>query len=130
MANTTGFVPWNKGLKQTDEQKLLRSVELVVSGKVFGYCEPEIRRHVKAYLIHTVGHICQKCGTKEWCGLPVPLVCDHIDGNSSNNELHNFRNVCCNCDAQLPTFKSKNRGKGRLYDREYKRSSGELARVD
>ena len=54
-------------------------------------------------------------------GKPVPLVCDHISGNSSDNEIENFRLVCCNCDAQLPTFKSKNRGNGRSYDRNYRR---------
>ena len=40
---------------------------------------------------------------------------------ASDNEIENFRLVCCNCDAQLPTFKSKNRGNGRSYDRNYRR---------
>ena len=37
----------------------------------------------------------------------------HIDGNSDNNALVNLRLVCGNCDMQLPTYKSKNRGNGR-----------------
>ena len=44
---------------------------------------------------------------------------NNIDGNSLNNEISNFRLVCPNCDAQLPTFKPKNIGNGRKYDREY-----------
>jgi len=46
------------------------------------------------------------------------LVLDHIDGDSRNNVRENLRMVCPNCDSQLPTYKSKNRGKGRHFRRE------------
>jgi 5-methylcytosine-specific restriction endonuclease McrA len=45
------------------------------------------------------------------------LILDHVDGNADNWELANLRLVCPNCDAQLPTFKSRNRGNGRAYRR-------------
>jgi hypothetical protein len=45
-------------------------------------------------------------------------ILDHIDGNSSNNDITNLRLVCSNCDSQLPTYKSKNKGNGRHYRRE------------
>ena len=61
---------------------------------------------------------CAICGLEEWQGRPAPLVMDHIDGDSSNDRLGNLRMVCANCDAQLPTCKSKNRGKGRAWRRE------------
>lgn len=57
---------------------------------------------------------CSICGRAEWEGKEIPLVVDHIDGNHNNNFLSNLRMVCCNCDAQLPTYKSKNRGNGRI----------------
>lgn len=49
---------------------------------------------------------------------PLTLVLDHIDGNASNNGRENLRLVCPNCDSQLPTFKSRNRGKGRAWRRQ------------
>ena len=41
----------------------------------------------------------------------APLVVDHIDGDSTNHSVSNFRLVCGNCDTQLPTYKSKNKSK-------------------
>jgi hypothetical protein len=49
----------------------------------------------------------------EWNGKPLMLILDHINGNAENNDLSNLRLVCPNCDSQLDTFKSRNRGNGR-----------------
>lgn len=97
--------------------------QLIDSGEIHNFVESVIRKHMKRYLIHKNGHKCSICGVEKWCDKPVPLVCDHIDGDSTNSDLSNFRIVCCNCDAQLDTYKSKNRGRGRKYDRDlYNRS--------
>lgn len=71
------------------------------------------RKVVRSYLEHKHGHVCSICGTKTWNGLPVPLIVDHIDGDPYNRKVENFRLVCPNCDAQLPTYKGKNKGRGR-----------------
>ena len=83
------------------------------------YTSQAIRKHVKRFLIHKNGHVCSICRQSKWNNQQIPLVCDHIDGDSNNSNLNNFRLVCCNCDAQLPTYKSKNKGNGRKYDRDY-----------
>jgi hypothetical protein len=114
-----GKIPWNLG-KHDAEMLKERRKQIVEGGLLVNYCEAVARRYAKAYLIDTQGNKCSICGITEWLGSEAPLVCDHISGDSSDNKIENFRLVCCNCDAKLPTFKSKNRGRGREYDRLYR----------
>lgn len=104
------------------ESQLERTIRLVESGELLHQMEVSIRRHMRRYLLHKNGNICSICNTSEWFGNKIPLVCDHIDGDSTNSNITNFRLICCNCDALLDTYKSKNRGKGRQYDREYRKT--------
>lgn len=71
----------------------------------------------KRYLKEKNGIQCNICGLKEWMGEEVPLILDHINGDSGDNDISNLRLVCGNCDMQLPTYKNKNMGKGRAYRR-------------
>ena len=63
----------------------------------------------KKYLIEKHGHKCQICGISEWKKGPVPLVLDHIDGDSDNWKFSNLRLVCRNCDGELDTFSGRNK---------------------
>lgn len=74
-------------------------------------------RTLKQYVMKIQGPSCAICGTTEWCGQPVTLILDHIDGHAYNHVLSNMRLLCSNCDAQLPTYKSKNKNSDRSHRR-------------
>ena len=95
------------------KKKLYESIE---NGKTDGHARSTLR----AYLKHKRGNKCEICGITEWQKLPLVVIIDHINGNSDDNRLENLRLVCSNCDANLPTYKSKNKGNGRLYRRKLK----------
>jgi len=79
-----------------------------------------LSKATKPFLLARDGNLCQLCKLESWQEKPIPLVIDHIDGDSMNNLLTNLRLICCNCDALLPTYKGRNKGKGmgRAYRRQ------------
>lgn len=83
---------------------------------------------LRSLLRRTREHRCVICNGTEWQGQPIPLVLDHIDGNSENNYPDNLRWVCANCDRFLPTFGSRNRGRGRKSRRLAKQRDASLFR--
>ena len=76
--------------------------------------------YVKRYILVEQDGVCALCGiAQEWRGVPLVFVLDHVDGDSENNRRENLRLVCPNCDSQLPTYKSRNRGRGRHSRRQW-----------
>ena len=94
-----------------NDTKWSKNRSLIEQGKVSN------RPTLKRYVIERDGYKCSICGITEWGRIPVVLILDHIDGNSSHNLPINLRCVCSNCDANLPTYKSKNRNSARSYRR-------------
>lgn len=69
-------------------------------------------RTVKRYLV-SVDRSCSVCHLVKWNDIDITLELDHIDGNHINNDLSNLRLICPNCHSQTPTYKNKNKGRGR-----------------
>ena len=54
---------------------------------------------------------CEQCGLDEWCGVPMPLQLDHINGDRTDHRLENLRILCPNCHALTDTWCARNRGR-------------------
>ena len=76
-------------------------------------------RYVYRFIKERDGEKCLICGGVEWMGKPMPLVLDHINGDSSDSRPENFRFICPNCDRFLPTFSGRNKGRGRKARKKY-----------
>lgn len=117
-------LPGYKGNKGLREHRILSNTieqiqKLFSTDEYKQYSEPALRTKAKKLLLHNLGHRCSVCGYSTWNNKPIPLTCDHIDGDSSNCCFDNFRLICANCDRQQPTFGSKNKGRGRIASRKY-----------
>ena len=52
--------------------------------------------------------ICEICRISEWCGKPITLELDHVNGDNKNHSLENIRLLCPNCHSQTPTWRGRN----------------------
>jgi hypothetical protein len=99
---------WNKGKKTGPSSRRLKDEDVFVADSTYA------RHHIKERIIsqNLIEYRCACCGIgPEWRGKPMPLILDHENGINNDNRISNLRFVCSNCDAQLPTYKSKNIGK-------------------
>ncbi|GAB11647.1 hypothetical protein GOARA_082_00340 [Gordonia araii NBRC 100433] len=95
-----------------------RKTELWLAGDLTTQPDSRRRHFIRLHLLDAQSGRCAQCGiTNHWNGSELIFVLDHVDGDSTNNRRENLRLVCPNCDSQLPTYKSRNRGNGRAWRR-------------
>ena len=78
-----------------------------------------VPKWVVRHLSDTNGYACECCGISEWNGNSITLEVDHIDGQSTNNDVNNLRLICPNCHSQTDTYKNRNKGNGKSYRKKY-----------
>ena len=82
-------------------------------------------RQYKNYLIEKYGNKCMECGwgEKNPTTNKIPIELEHIDGDSTNNNLSNLKLLCPNCHSLTSTYKGANKGNGR-YSRKVRYKEG------
>jgi len=69
----------------------------------------------KKAILEEQNYSCSICGISNlWNNKTLGFILDHIDGNWRNHLHSNLRLVCPNCNSQLSTTGSRNRGFGRI----------------
>lgn len=81
---------WAKGKSRPPRIPL--SAMLVAGRRVSG---TDVRRRLIAEGLKE--HRCERCHRREWCGAPIPLELDHVNGDAWDNRLENLRLLCPNC---------------------------------
>jgi len=78
------------------------------------------RYSLRRFLTEKQNDECSMCGIgPTWNEQSLVFETDHIDGDHTNNRPENLRLLCPNCHSQTPTFKAKNKGRGRPHRRSY-----------
>jgi len=99
------------------EEKINKWLE---TGDVGMTPDTTIRGVIREFILNSQECKCAICGIENvWNGQPLNFILDHIDGNASNSARENVRLICPNCDAQLPTYKSKNKNSTRTARKEW-----------
>lgn len=75
----------------------------------------DIPNAIRRYVLNRQESKCCICGIdSQWNGKSLTLIVDHINGDASNSSSENLRAICPNCDSQLDTYKSRNKGSARI----------------
>lgn len=96
----------------SDKAKRILKKEILSIDKILCINSKVNRTTVKKYIFkhNLLKNICSLCNQDEnWNGLKMTLILDHINGIYNDNQLHNLRIVCPNCNATLDTHCGKNK---------------------
>ncbi len=102
---------WSKGQTQESNSGVRLSTRLRKRSdeEVFVENSPETcgARLVRRLVRLGRHYACAVCGIAEWCGKPLSLHLDHVNGVNNDNRPENLRFLCPNCHSQTETYCNK-----------------------
>ena len=96
---------WHKATKRGEITTRARSLPVAVL-LATSKSRAAVRRRLLSEGI--LENVCQGCGLTEWCGRPISMHIDHINGKRHDHRLENLRMLCPNCHSQTPTYGGRN----------------------
>ena len=97
---------WHSNPKLSIEDKKLNTLDNILKENT-NYSSDRLKKR-----LIEVGYKlakCEICGNSKWNGKDIPLELHHIDGNHFNNKIENLQILCCNCHAQTPNYRTRNK---------------------
>ena len=99
-----------KGLTVNDHPSIKGKTDEEIFVKNSDAYRQSLRKRVLAH--NLIEYKCVFCGNiGKWLNQELTLELDHIDGDTTNNQLSNLRWLCPNCHSLTPTWRTSKREK-------------------
>jgi hypothetical protein len=74
------------------------------------YCRGQVKaRLISNGMLRNQCYVCDQLPV--WCGKPLTLILDHVNGVNNDHRFENLRLLCPNCNSQQDTFAGRNQSR-------------------